>query len=508
MQHKTTLANERETSCMGHELSLFARPGMTICLQGDLGAGKTTLARALIRSLARDPHLEVPSPTFSLVQSYDNIRVPTDHYDLYRLEGVDEIVETGFFDQADDRLALVEWPEKLADDIPDNRIDVHLTTRGDERQCTLTGHGTMAAVVERFVLVSDFIAQSSWHDAERSFLQGDASARRYERLLSPTGERAILMDMPVVPDGPVISNGKTYSQIAHIALDIIPVAAINKGLCDMGYSAPASLDENLPDGLMIIEDFGDEVFGTLMARGTAAHEPLRQTVKLLADMATRQWPSKIQLDETTAHTIPPYDRGAYLAEIDLLPDWFWPMQKHRDISSAERGSFAKSWQPVLALFEADQSVWVMRDLHSPNLIWLPERQSYQRVGLIDTQDCVLGHPAYDLVSLLQDARVDLPAGLEDELFDLYCNERTRADADFDRAGFHAAYCGLGAQRATKILGIFARLFKRDGKPGYLKHIPRVSAALDRNLAHRDLATLADWFSTHLPADARLPTGVK
>jgi N-acetylmuramate 1-kinase len=144
---------------------------------------------------------------------------------------------------------------------------------------------------------------------------------------------------------------------------------------------------------------------------------------------------------------------------------------------------------------------VLRDYHSPNLLWLPERKGMARVGLIDTQDCLLGHPAYDLASMLQDARVDIEFGFADELYEHYCDLRRKQGA-FDRAEFDIAYSILGAQRATKILGIFARLSKRDGKHGYLRHVPRVSRYLERDLAHPRLSKLKAWFDRHLPAAAR------
>ena len=142
-------------------------------------------------------------------------------------------------------------------------------------------------------------------------------------------------------------------------------------------------------------------------------------------------------------------------------------------------------------------VWALRDYHSPNLLWLPDRTGLRRVGIIDTQDCVLGHPAYDLASMLQDARVDIAFDWADELYEYYCQLRSTG-AGFDRAEFTAAYAVLGAQRATKILGIFARLSKRDGKHGYLKHIPRVSRYLERNLRHPVLHRMRQWFETQLP----------
>jgi aminoglycoside/choline kinase family phosphotransferase len=146
-------------------------------------------------------------------------------------------------------------------------------------------------------------------------------------------------------------------------------------------------------------------------------------------------------------------------------------------------------------------VWALRDYHSPNLLWLPERAGLKRVGIIDTQDCLMGHPAYDLASMLQDARVDVDAAVAGDLHEHYCRLRA-SDPHFDRQAFEAAFAVLGAQRATKILGIFARLSKRDGKHGYLRHVPRVSRYLERNLAHPELKALKAWFDRHLPAQQR------
>ena len=159
------------------------------------------------------------------------------------------------------------------------------------------------------------------------------------------------------------------------------------------------------------------------------------------------------------------------------------------------------WRDLLPLTQGGKRVWSLRDYHSPNLLWIPERIGLRRVGIIDTQDALMGHPAYDVASMLQDARVDIAFDVADELYDHYCALREESGA-FDRAEFDLAYAILGAQRATKILGIFARLSKRDGKHGYLRHIPRVSRYLERDLAHPRLAKLKAWFDRHMPATVR------
>jgi aminoglycoside/choline kinase family phosphotransferase len=190
--------------------------------------------------------------------------------------------------------------------------------------------------------------------------------------------------------------------------------------------------------------------------------------------------------------------SAQLIEVDLLPSWFWPYLHGQPVPSAVVAEFEGLWRDVLPLAVASPPVWTLRDYHSPNLIWMPVRQGLARVGLIDTQDCLLGHPAYDLASMLQDARTDIDFAWADELFAHYCSLRE----GLDRRSFSAACAILGAQRACKILGIFARLSKRDGKPAYLRHMPRVSRYLERNLGHPVLAPLKRWFDRHLPAEQR------
>ena len=161
-------------------------------------------------------------------------------------------------------------------------------------------------------------------------------------------------------------------------------------------------------------------------------------------------------------------------------------------------AYREAWAAVLPLAMPAGRVWSLRDFHVDNLFWLPERAGIARVGLIDTQDAVIGHPAYDLVSILQDARVDVAEETAGELLDLYCAARAEAAAGFDEAAFRIAYAVLGVQRAAKILGIFSRLSLRDGKHGYLRHLPRVRRQLDRGLQNPALMGLRSWFERHLP----------
>ncbi len=495
------LRSQAETEGLAAELSLFAQAGTAILLAGGLGAGKSTFARAFIQALVLPGcSFDIPSPTFTLIQTYDETRIPVAHADLYRLTSASQADELGLEDLLSNHILLVEWPEHLGLEAPAGNLRVTIGGHGTARAVRLEGRGAWSRALKRNEAIAQFIAASPWRGAGREFLEGDASFRRYETL---KGERpaVVLMDMPARPDGPPVKDGKPYSAIAHLAENIGAAVAVNEQLCAMGYSAPRVHHCDLGRGLAIIEHLGSKVYGRMMLDGADMREPLSAAVELLADMAGRDWPSEIPVPGGGNHSIHRYDRDAQEIEVGLLPMWFWPHLHGAEAPAAIREEFEHEWAAVLPLADPAAPIWTLRDYHSPNLLWLPERRGVARAGLIDTQDCLLGHPAYDLASLLQDARVDIAFERADELFDRYCTLRSQQGA-FARRDFETAYAVLGCQRASKILGIFARLSKRDGKHGYLQHMPRVWRALERNLQHPALAGLKTWFGRHLPAAAR------
>ena len=189
--------------------------------------------------------------------------------------------------------------------------------------------------------------------------------------------------------------------------------------------------------------------------------------------------------------------------MELLLDWYWPAVLGTPAPNDARADFVALWKLVFDQLDDQPIGWVLRDYHSPNLVWLADRKGVARVGIIDFQDAMRGPPAYDLVSLLQDARIDVSPELEAHLFNHYCAMVTARQTGFDRDAFAFAYAALGAQRSTKILGIFARLAQRDGKPSYLRHIPRLWRYLEHDLAHPELGALRAWYDRHMPTDVRL-----
>ena len=303
------------------------------------------------------------------------------------------------------------------------------------------------------------------------------------------------MISPPKPDGPPIRHGKSYGAIAHLAENVRAFVAVAEGLSAEGFSAPRILARDLDAGLLIVEDLGRE---GIVDESGRIQDRYFEAMATLAEIHSRKLPDAVNIEDGVFR-IPPYDIDALLIEVELLIDWYVSHIARSIVASGARAVFVNLWRHALIETSMVEPTWTLRDYHSPNLLWLPEREGLARVGIIDFQDCVLGHPAYDVVSLTQDARVTIPDELEMKLIAHYARLRREKDVGFDMAGFVKAYALFGAQRATKILGIFARLNVRDGKPNYLVHLPRVERYLKKSLRHPALAELKAWYESNLPA---------
>jgi tRNA threonylcarbamoyl adenosine modification protein YjeE len=492
------LADETATAGLMADLALLIGPGDVITLSGDLGAGKTAAARAMIRYLADDETMEVPSPTFTLAQSYELPAFPLLHADLYRINDPAELEEIGLSPLPAGTVVLIEWPERAASAMPADRIDIAFTHRAElgetTRSAEITGHGKSAGIVERLRALRSFLDQAGYGDATRRRMAGDASIRSYARLMREDGV-VILMNSPRRPDGPPIYDGKSYSAAVHLAEDVKPFVAIANGLREAGFSAPAIHHADLETGFLITEDFG--------SHGFVEGDPPRPmadryeaAVDLLAALHRKALPEILPLVAPLSYPIPAFDTDALMVEIGLMLEWYLP-DRGAEPSEVLRAEFVAMWRDLLEATAAART-WVLRDFHSPNLIWLGERNGIERVGIIDFQDAVLGPHAYDVVSLLQDARIDVPEAVELALLTRYIKARRDADASFDAAGFAANYALMSAQRNTRLLGTFARLNRRDGKPQYLRHQPRIWTYLGRSLAHPALAKIRAWYVAHVP----------
>src|SRR5215472_5112200 len=494
-----TLPDEEATRRFAADIAGTLEPGDLITLSGDLGAGKTMFARALIRHLAGNAAIEVPSPSFTLVQSYELPRFPLVHADLYRVGNAAELAELGFDDVPDGAVVLIEWPDRAAGALPADRLDIAFTLEPaagpNVRQVRYTGYGAFAMRAERIALLRGFIDEAGFAEAQRQRMQGDASTRIFERLTA-ANRTMVLMNAPRRPDGPPVRDGKPYSAIAHLAEDIVPYIALAAGLRHIDLSAPEILHADLDHGVILMEDLGDE---HIVSGDPPAPIEMRYAtaVDLLASLHGRTLPNRLPVTSALDYRLPRYDFGAFLIEAELLLDWYL-FNAGVSIGEAARAAFVTLWRSALEPAMEAPATWVLRDYHSPNLLWLQERDGIARIGLVDFQDALIGPAAYDVASLLQDARVDVPESMEMNLLGRYVRARLSQDRNFDTGGFTLLYATLAAQRATKILGIFARLQRRDGKPQYLRHMPRLWGYLQRSLAHPALAGLKAWYAANAP----------
>jgi N-acetylmuramate 1-kinase len=309
----------------------------------------------------------------------------------------------------------------------------------------------------------EFLARAGWQDAEILPLAGDASFRRYFRVVAP-GRRAVLMDAPPPHEDPR------------------PFLTIAEHLIALGFSAPRTLAADLENGLVLLEDFGDARMREVV---DAAPESELRVYADVVDLLAR-------LHRHPAADLPPYDEREYLREACLLTEWYAPAVG----LEVDEGAYRSAWSEALAPVLGNHSVTVLRDYHAENIMLIDGREGIEGLGLLDFQDALAGHPAYDLVSMLQDARRDVPEAIEADMLQRYLETARPAP------GFTDAYWLLGAQRNAKIVGIFTRLYKRDGKPRYLDYLPRVWAYLERDLAQPALAPVRAWFDANIPADKR------
>lgn len=482
------LPDERATAEFGEDIAAALRAGDVILLEGDLGAGKTTLARALVRALAEDPELEVPSPTFTLVQTYAT-RIPVAHVDLYRLGAPDEVDELGLDEAARSGVIVVEWPQRADGRLPAAAATIGLTDHGAGRIARVSGPQSFLARLARSLEIRAFLDKAGWQGASRSFLTGDASARGYEVVRLPGRLERIVMNAPASPPSPPIRDGKSYAEIAHIARSVHAFVAVDKILAEGGLAVPKIDASDLDRGLLLISHLGDGLF---LDDGNPVAERYAEAARLLAAMHGRTWPQSVAVD-SGSYSVPPYDREAMLIEAELLLDWYLPYVTGKAVEESDRSAFRAAWNTVLDRLDGCETSIVLRDYHSPNIIWRPEQQGLDRLGVIDFQDALIGPAAYDVASLALDARVTIPPEVERSTVEAYATARAAAGT-FDREAFEAAYAIMATQRNSKILGIFVRLDRRDGKPAYLRHLPRIREYLARTLVHPALAEVRELYA--------------
>ena len=351
--------------------------------------------------------------------------------------------------------------------------------------------------------IKRFVKSAGWGDAQLDSFPGDASSRRYFRLTRGK-DVAVLMDTPRGAETPAEPEGASaadrealgYNALARLAgPEPAAFACISNELVIRGFSEPKILAADLELGLMLLEDFGQGVYANVIAADPHMEAPLYEAaVACLAEIYRSSFPALMHF-RGARWRVRAYDEVALLTETHLFLDWY-AIDKGADISGDARASWDNIWRDLFSVLGAHAPGLALRDFHAENLFWLPERTSTAKVGLIDFQDGLFIHPAYDLVSFLEDARRDVSLDIVDPLISQFVEQAKLSD----EPAFRRAYAVLGAQRNAKILGIFVRLAERDGKPSYRDLIPRVHQHFVKNLSGAEFAPLRDWFAAHLPGE--------
>lgn len=359
--------------------------------------------------------------------------------------------------------------------------------------------------------INAFLIKAGWDEAERVPVPGDASSRRYERLA--LGERrAVLMDAPPAAETPSEPDGASAEDRAALGYNAAARLAGNNSdafvsianeLTTRGFSAPKIIAADFDAGFMLLEDLGDDLFARVIETDPTLEDQLyAAAADTLAAIYRSTFPAKFSYRDRS-WAVRAYDDVAMLAEVGLMLDWFAP-EYGAEISGKARAEWTSIWQNLFTRLKAHAPGLALRDFHAENLFWLPERQAVERVGLIDFQDGLFAHPAYDLVSFLQDARRDVRRELEERLINRFCEKAGIPD---DQT-FRAAYRIIGAQRNAKILGIFIRLARRDGKDKYLDLIPRVARLFVRDLEAPELWPLKSWLENYIPGVFKIMPQIK
>ena len=432
------LPDESATTELGVELAPVLQPGDVVLLTGSVGAGKSHLSRAIIQARLGFSE-DVPSPTYTLVQTYNDQTTEIFHADLYRLGDTSELTELGLDEAFQTAICLVEWADRLgAEDTPQDALTLSLCTKDDGRQATLSSNASRWTKAVRAVERAQFLLDASWQGAEKSNVAGDLSSRRYQRL-SLNGRTGIFMD----------AGDDTDSTHRFLKM--------SEWLASNGYSTPTVFAQNPDKGLLLLEDFGDDP----LSKRPDVQEQMGLCLTLLADIRTKApptlpCPDALELAEMTALAV--HYPGADAATLEAFRKHLTPsLQKVNEHSP-----------PSVSL----------RDFHADNIMWLADRDGFQRLGLLDYQDAFLVHPVYDLVSLLTDARRAVSREDRHALISEYA--ALTGDALDDLQEAFAVY---SVQRNLRILGIFANAAINLGKPHHVPNIPRVYGYLTEALEH-------------------------
>lgn len=446
------LPTEADTQALAERLATMLRRGDTLLLSGPIGAGKSALARAIVRARLGNPSEDVPSPTFTLVQTYEHPAGDIWHCDLYRLSHPDEAAELGLDEAFEAAICLIEWPDRLDSHQPSSALWVEMSAGDTGHAACLSGPAAwQARLAEGLNMTAptkpEFLAQTPCANWQITPLAGDASTRSYDRLTGPDCQSAILMDAG--PDA---------------AMTVPPFVAIARHLNGLGLCAPDILAQTTEPRFLLLSDLGSTDIARHLLQQPGDEAALyRAAVDVILVLRSGPLPGGLTV------LIPQVGS----AMLEPLFDWFAP-----DTSPLTRRQIEQAIEASLAAHGGPADTLSLRDYHAENLIWRPERTGTDRIGPLDFQDAFIAPACYDLVSLLRDARRDVSEATRQMTLAHFAISTGQSLADTE-----AACAILGLQRNLRILGIFARLAKRDSKAQYTGLIPRVLSHIRADLAH-------------------------
>ncbi len=470
------LPGDDATERLAEDVAVCLRTGDTIALHGDLGTGKTTFARALIRALAGNPALEVPSPTFTLVQTYELPAFTLAHIDLYRVRDAAEIEETGLLDATTDGVAVIEWPERASDRLPEDRLDVRLAMAGTGRHAALCGTGDWAERLARTAEIRAFLNGNRFGEAHR------APARTPTH---PTGVREEI----ALPDGAalLIDRGEAADD-----RDFRGLSATSAALRSLGLSAPEILEADHRRRLMLIEDLSGP---SLAEDGHPVLARYLVAVEALAEIHFHPRPRALPLGRYFFR-IP--DLAGHVMEKQALAfaDQYLGAGAAGAVPKGDREEFSRLWWSRFErLVEAEQN-WLLEPVGSATLSWLPQREALRRIGFTDPGRIRCGAVAHDLAALCNDSGVTIPADLEADLKRHYVGLRQASSTHFDSSHFAEAYAIAAALRASAGMVAAASALKAQVR-GAADDLARQRDYLHRALAHPVMSDLAVWYEGHL-----------
>ena len=466
---------------LAKELVPLLNEGGVMTLNGQIGAGKTTLAKLIIQELTQTPLEDIVSPTFNLYHTYNRDNLEIAHYDFYRIESEIELLEIDLNESLTDKICIIEWADKFRDLLPKDRIEIFIKCKKNERVYRINPLGKFREVVSNRAKIENYLGGLDINFTELRRLPGDASKRNYYRVMSPDNTM-ILMDATQE------SNIKSKTGLSNGIDDFIK---IQKYLDSIDVRVPKLIVRNRIDNILLEEDLGEYSYADMLTKENY-QKLYNPAIKTLIHISNINHPKNISTD-SNPHYLKEFDLDIYLNEAEIFIDYYWPFIHGKQCNADKKQEFTNVMGEVYSNLTDDKTL-MLRDFHSPNLLFLENEDGFRKCAVIDFQDALFGHPLYDLVSLTNDARISIDEHQEKYLIDLYKKDFPFNNFQFDSLSFIEQYHILGVQRSIKILGIFARLAILETNQNYLVHMPRVICYIKRIMQSGSIQTLACWLN--------------